>query len=181
MLSLTHKIDYPVTYNETDIAEAGGEIAGLWEDIGDVMPLEYIASCRFCGQVQNIGASHIAYGIDESEYVARNCDCFDAKTYANSIMMHERKKSDRIFALENATEIIDEMLEDGAIGFGPVAVKGSARDMLINIAALIYDCELSGASLNVTEWITVKITRSSKGKLTLQRNDKAVSKRELNN
>ena len=179
MLKLAYQVAYPIAYNETNITEAAAEISSLWSEIGEV-EAELLAACRHCGQVQNLAAVPFAYGVDNTESATRRCNCPAAKIYMNDLMRQEHKKSDRIAALENAAEVIDEMLEDGAVGFGPVAIKEGVRDMLINAATLVYDCKLTSASLNISEWITVKITRSAKGKLTIQRNDKAVSKQELN-
>ena len=180
MLTIAYRVNYPISYNETNIADAGGDIAQLWDDIGYI-EIDHVAACRFCGQVRVLDAAAAVYGMDENERATRKCNCPEARAYVDSLARQERKKNDRVTALENAAEVIDEMLEDGAVGFGPITVKAGVREALLNSATLVYDGNLTSASLNITEWVTVKITRSAKGKLTLQRNDKAVSKQELNN
>ncbi len=168
---------YPVAYNETCIPEADFIIRQIAEATEEIVT-ERLGACRYCGQVQNL-TGPIEWGADLNEHATRRCECPDARRYNDSIIFAEKRKRDREFALNQAADVIEEMFGDSSIGYGKIPVRAEIKALLHETAALIYDRRLKDATISVTSCVKVKISRSSKDKLTFQRSDMAVSKQEV--
>jgi hypothetical protein len=125
-------------------------------------------SCKFCGQMNSYPHDEHETQDQANECATLHCNCDKARHYT------DRKQS-----LKRAEEQIENLFGDGASEYGLVAVKEEIKKLMIEAATFIYDGLLKDISINVNQCVKVKISKSTKGKLTFMRSDAAVFKQEV--
>lgn len=126
-------------------------------------------ACRFCGQVNSQQHSGEYESLDHAnECATLNCNCSKARHY-----------SDRKQSLKRAEEQIEHLFGEEVAERGLSSVKQEIKELMINAATHVYDGILKDITINITQCVKVKISKSTKGKLTLMRSDASVLKQEV--
>jgi len=170
---------YPPMYDETSIPDAFAEIRDMARLMPNPKPASRYAACRFCGQFQDFTGASLPWGTDIIEEATLRCDCGLARAYADKLEAKQKAIRNRVYALMRAQDTSEEMFGEIAVGFGKLPVREEIKQHILEAATLIYDRRIKGATIDVTPSVKVKISKSSKDKLTFQRTDSAVSKQEV--
>lgn len=131
-------------------------------------------TCRYCGQVIDIGwvEGIEKYEYAEADYLAsRFCSCPDGRKYNDLEIAREEAGERREFTLANAKAIIEELFGEGSRSVGEIVVDNNVRDLIYELAEIVYDTDLGRATLTDSHGITAKVKMSSKGRLSISRNE----------
>ncbi len=142
-------------------------------------PMPKFAACKFCGQFQDFTGITIAWDADIIEVATRHCNCKQAKEYVERISAAEKAKQNRDYALYMAREAIEEILGESAIGNGRLPVREETKQLIMDVATLVYDRKLKGGVINITSCVKVKIAKTGKDKLVFKRDDSATLTQEV--
>lgn len=122
-------------------------------------------ACRFCGQTRQVAGCESQEQADE--LATKQCRCED------SLQIGKRDQT-----LRDAREDIEDLFGDAAGERGELTVPKELRDYLYNLSVYAYDQELRSIDITITQGFKAKISVTDKGKLTIQRYDSSVRKRE---
>ncbi|WP_432353878.1 hypothetical protein [Anaerotruncus rubiinfantis] len=170
--------NYPIPYNELTVEQIIPQIAGIWEEI-DKIPHKRYGVCRFCGQVKDMPDAGYSLQKDLDEIATRQCECLDAKSYAADLRRERERIEKRLTAQEQAEDAIDEMFGEQAPGYGKITIKEDTRAHILQTAMMVYDRKMRGATIEVTDGIKVKISRSAKDILKIKRADSSEWEQEI--
>lgn len=174
---------YPVRYDETSIETASQEIAGMAREIRPrpaPPDLGKFAACRFCGQFITLSAAVVdtlESAGDAVEYATEHCECAGAKFYINEKRRREQAERTRQYALIEAEEAIFEKFGDCADLDRPVSQE--VLTMLLEAAAMVFDCKIRSLTVSVSGKTKATISRNSKGKLLISRRESDTSQTEI--
>lgn len=132
---------------------------------GGLEPAAY-GACRFCGQARNVFGCKTE--CEANEYATRHCNCGEAKEYQAQIEAQEERER----VLKNVRANLEELFD------------GDIRDIktmsiLTTSAELIYDRIIVSASVKLSWTLQVKISRNSKGNISIERKDATAQKVEI--
>ena len=133
------------------------------------------SACRFCGQMVTVPTSMAQTAEDAEDYAAMHCNCPGAAEY----QAKQKAEKERKAALARARERIDSLCGDVAVGYGLIPITEENRELMYDAATLIYDDKLKSFSVNINGCVTVKISKSAKGKLVFFRSDVSAYKQEM--
>jgi hypothetical protein len=121
-------------------------------------------ACRFCGQAQS------AYGCQTEEqadeYATRRCKCLEAGAYQEKLDAQE----ERAEALREVSNNLQSLFPN---------VKAEAMALLTMAAAAIYDRKLVSESIKLSYTVSAKISRNTKGNISIERKDATAQKIEV--
>lgn len=173
----------PIMYNETNIEGAAAEIAYMANEIrlrpAPPDPGKY-AACKFCGQFVTIPAKVMETfeSIDDVvEYATIRCECAKARFYVSEKNRREQAEAARQFALMEAEEAIAEKFGSYSDLDSPVSPE--VLKMLLELAALVYDGKIGNFSATVSGKTKALISRTSKGKLRIDKNYSDTDRTEI--
>lgn len=129
---------------------------------------EAYGACKFCGQMNTEAFRGCETHEQANEYTTLSCNCDEAKRYA-----------DRAHSIKRVGEQIEDLFGEGAAEYGLPSAKQEVKEIMFTASVLIYDGLLKDISINLTASGKVKISKSSKGKLTFMRSEAAVFKQEV--
>lgn len=170
---------YPIQYDKTNIEQAAAEIQAAAFKMRRPSPRPCYAACRFCGQFVDFTGVALPWNADIIEEATLRCSCPSAKIYKDELKAIETAKQKRQSAIEGARQIINDLFGDGAVGYGRVPIPEETRQHILDAAILVYDRNIKNVTITVLSCIKIKITKSSKDKLIIERSDSAVNKQEV--
>ncbi|PYG88476.1 hypothetical protein LY28_01325 [Ruminiclostridium sufflavum DSM 19573] len=132
-------------------------------------------SCRFCGQNSLHDKDDFETVEQANECATLHCNCIEATKY----QVQKKAEEDRQQAIKRAEEQIENLFGGGSASYGLLPVENIIKELILNSAIMIYDSLLKDVSINITSCLKVKISKSTKGKLTFVRSDAAVFKQEV--
>lgn len=131
-------------------------------------------ACRFCGQI-NMDPEGKFVGREEAdEYASMNCNCHDSQRYAS----RERFQKMREDTLKRANEEIEDLCGEGCRKYGLTSIDEDIKAMIKKSAELIYDDDMKDIAISVSASTKVKISKSAKNKIQINRSDVAAFKKE---
>ena len=126
-------------------------------------PLTY-GACRFCGQAQSVVG---CYSEDAAnEYATRHCDCSDAQIYQDRIKVEAQREKD----LRRVNANLESL-------FG--SLRPETMELMRRAAEAVYDRKVVNASVKLSDMVSAKISRNSKGNIAIERKDAAAQKVEV--
>lgn len=170
---------YPPACDERSMCELPALNAELWDYLGDVS-VPRRGACRFCGQVRDGLPDGIMLRADLDEAATCLCECAEAKAYADAKRREEKRVIRRKTALELAEETVDALFGEYAPGRGALPLNAGVRRYLLDAAMLVFDGKMRSANITVIPGVKVKITKSSKDVLYIERSDSASWREEVN-
>lgn len=170
---------YPPAYDERSMCELPALNAELWDYLGD-MSVPRRGACRFCGQVRDGLPESLMLRGDLDEAATCMCECEQAKAYAAAKHREQEKVIRRKTALELAEETVDALFGEYAPGRGALPLNAGVRRYLLDAAMLVFDDKMRSANITVIPGVKVKITKSAKDVLYIERNDSASWREEVN-
>ena len=127
--------------------------------------MELSVVCRWCGQVRTL--PHAMPPEEAEEWAARHCDCRDAAAYRARLEDAARRERD----LLRARNTIYDLCGPGAEAYDREGISDQACDLLQEIATEVYDRRIDAATLKYAGTIQVKISRTARGLLKVERKD----------
>lgn len=115
------------------------------------------SGCKFCGQTIMVTKEFEKY---EEEAATMQCSCDKAKAYAEKVKTYERAK-------QKISELFGEGAEESGLGGASLEVE----ETLCKLAKMINDGKIKDVSTNLSDRVQAKISKTSKGKIKIQRKD----------
>lgn len=132
--------------------------------------------CRFCGTAIPIPLhEREAEKEEKDEYATLHCDCGESRNYQDEVAAEKQRAK----TLKRAEEQIEQLFGTGANTYGFEAVEPEVGGVLRELAALIYDDEVSGATLNMYGNMKAQLGKTAKGAITVLRQKTTALKREV--
>lgn len=126
-------------------------------------PLAY-GACRFCGQAQSVTE---CYSEDAAnEQATRHCDCGDAQIYQDRLRASVQREAD----LQRVNSNLKSL-------FG--SLRPETMELMQKAAEAVYDRKIVNASIKLSDMVSAKISRNSKGNIAIERKDAAAQKVEV--
>ena len=121
-------------------------------------------ACRFCGQAQSVTE---CYSEDAAnEQATRHCNCGDAQFYQDRLMASAQRESDLQRVNSNLKTI-----------FG--SLRPETMALIQKAAEAVYDRRVVNGSIKLSDMVSVKISRNSKGNIAIERKDATAQKVEI--
>ena len=126
-------------------------------------PLIY-GACRFCGQAQSVTE---CYSEDAAnEQATRHCNCGDAQIYQDRLMASAQREAD----LQRVNSNLKSL-------FG--SLRPETMELMQKAAEAVYDRKVVNASIKLSDMVSAKVSRNSKGNIAIERKDAAAQKVEV--
>ena len=126
-------------------------------------PLTY-GACRFCGQAQSVTE---CYSENEAnEQATCHCNCVDASIYQDRIRASAQREAD----LQRVSSNLKSL-------FG--SLRSVTMELTQKAAEAVYDRKVVNASIKLSDMVSVKISRNSKGNIAIERKDATAQKVEI--
>ncbi|GKH47092.1 hypothetical protein [Anaerotruncus massiliensis (ex Togo et al. 2019)] len=170
---------YPPAYDERSICELPALNAELWDYLGEISPPRR-GACRYCGQVREGLSENLYLRSDLDEAATCMCGCAEARAYVSRKRGEEERVIRRKSALELAEDTVDMLFGEDAPGRGALPMNADVRRCILDAAMLVYDGRMRSANITVIPGVKVKITKSTKDVLYIERSDSASWKEEVN-
>lgn len=114
-------------------------------------PLTY-GACRFCGQAQSVTE---CYSEDAAnEQATRHCDCGDAQIYQDRLRAFVQREAD----LQRVNSNLKSL-------FG--SIRPETMELMQKAAEAVYDRKVVNASIKLSDMVSAKISRNSKGNIAI--------------
>ena len=126
-------------------------------------PLVY-GACRFCGQARSVTE---CYSEDAAnEQATRLCNCGDAQIYQDRLRASAQREAD----LQRVNSNLKSL-------FG--SLRPETMELMQKAAEAVYDRKVVNASIKLSDMVSAKISRNSKGNIAIERKDAAAQKVEV--
>lgn len=126
-------------------------------------PLAY-GACRFCGQAQSVAECYSEDAANEE--ATKHCDCVDAQIYQDRLRAAAQRETDLQRVNVNLRSL-----------FG--SLRPETMELMQKAAEAVYDRKVVNASIKLSDMVTAKISRNSKGNIAIERKDAAAQKVEV--
>lgn len=133
-------------------------------------------ACAYCGQQLTVVPADSQNDADER--ATDSCNCPGAKEARADEEHRQARIEKREETLDSAKADLDDLFGEGAAEKGKRSVKPEVLAWLYQGAVFVYDELLRKVQFTVTQGISGTISKTDKGKLTIQRDDKTTTKKE---
>lgn len=129
--------------------------------------------CKFCGQIIDtewLRGINSWYELAEADYLASYlCTCPEGRKFKDAEDLLRDAEERRSMVLESAKCVIEELF--GVSDGKEIVVDEDVRDLLYELATMVYDTDLSKAQLTDRQGVTAKIKLTSRGRLSISRSE----------